>query len=101
LSHSAWLIGDVDARLLAPEYIRAHREIALRGVPIANVAHHLVDAEDFLDHQHAGAAAALRGGQIGGELPVAHAQIDGAASHGNSFCASGSATLPQWPQSLQ
>jgi hypothetical protein len=43
------LVGDVDARLDPPEQVGADGDEALGGQAVADVAHHLVDAEDLLD----------------------------------------------------
>jgi hypothetical protein len=45
------LVRQLDARLLPPEEIGAGDDEAPRGVPVGGVAHHLVDAEDFLQEQ--------------------------------------------------
>ena len=59
-------VGDIDAGLDAPEKIGAKGNIALTGVLIGNVTHHLIDAENFLNNDNArkGAAACGRFGQI-------------------------------------
>ena len=62
------LVGDVDMGFLAPEQVGADRRVALGGKTVADVAHHLVDAENLLDHQHPGPLALLGGGEIGGKL---------------------------------
>ena len=43
------LVGDVDARLDAPEEVGADGEVALRGEVVGDAAHDRVDAEDLLD----------------------------------------------------
>ena len=42
------LIGNLDARLDAPEKIGAAGEEAFRSEPVADIAHHLVHAENLL-----------------------------------------------------
>src|SRR5215831_4089978 len=41
------LVGQLDARFLAPEDVRAECHVPLRGVAITEIAHDLVDAEDL------------------------------------------------------
>lgn len=78
------LVGDLDPRLLAPEEIGAHGDVALLRKAVAEVAHHLVDAEDLLDDQDARAAGAGGGrGDIGGERAgIAGGDLD--VGHGGS-----------------
>ena len=43
-------IGELDARLNTPEQIRGNSDIAVCGEPVAQFAHNLVYAENFLKH---------------------------------------------------
>jgi hypothetical protein len=43
-------IGELDARLDAPEQIWGNGDIAVCGEPVAQIAHNLVYAENFLKH---------------------------------------------------
>ena len=70
-------VGDVDARLLAPEEGGRHGDIALAGPVVGDIAHGVVDAEDLLDAEHARPRARSRHGAIGGELSRAVAGPDG------------------------
>jgi hypothetical protein len=71
------LIGELDARRLAPEEVGAERDITLRGEAVGEIAHSLVDAEDFLDDENAGPRAGFRDREITGET----AAIGGADRH--------------------
>ena len=50
------LVGELDAGLHPPEQVGHQGEKAARGQAVGDVAHHLVDAENFLDDDDARAA---------------------------------------------
>src|SRR3546814_10609382 len=81
------LVDDIDAGLLAPEQVGAERDITLGGEAVADVAHHLVDAKDFLDDEDARSPlgrslACGRLGQIAGEAAAVMGLDVDAAGHG-------------------
>jgi hypothetical protein len=75
------LVGDVDARLDAPEQVGADGDEALGGQAVADVAHHLVDAEDLLDDDDGRAGGRRRARHIGREGAVGRGDREGLA-HG-------------------
>src|SRR5262249_18148661 len=77
------LIGDLDARLLAPEQIRAERDVTLPREAVGEIAHDLVDAENLLDHEHARAAAGRWCREISAEA-AAIGGADGDLGHGHA-----------------
>ena len=52
-------VGKLDRRLLAPEQIGTERHITLGGQTVADLTHEIINAEYFLQHDHAGAAAGI------------------------------------------
>src|SRR5689334_24499524 len=58
------LIGQLYTRLLPPEKIRAEHDEPERRIMIGDVAHHLIDTENFLHQNNARPLAARRHGQI-------------------------------------
>ena len=76
------LVGDVDARLDAPEQVGTDRDEAQVGDPGRGVAHRLVDAENLLDQHDDAGRLALRLQQIRRETAGPVAGLDGDARHG-------------------
>ena len=82
------LIGDVDARLDAPEEIGAEGDEALSSEIIGDIAHDFIDAENFLNDEDAWlwACAHVRGGggEIARKAAVGAFDGDGFAAHEGS-----------------
>ena len=75
------LVGELDAGLQPPEQVGHQGEIAARGHAVGDVAHHLIDAENFLDDDQARAAPGARAGEIAGEAAVLAFDGDGLSAH--------------------
>lgn len=85
------LVGDLDPGFLAPEDVGTQRDHALRRKIVAHLAHRLVDAENFLDHQQTGAGPAGRQRKIGREIAVA--AMDRDIGHGPFSLSDGAAVV--------
>ena len=76
-------VGDLDARLLAPEEVGYDGEIALKRKDVGDVAHDVVDAEDLLQDDDAGAGSRAGLGEIGHKTAaVGGGQTDIDSAHG-------------------
>jgi hypothetical protein len=75
------LVGKLNAGLQPPEQVRGEREAAARRVVVADLAHHVIDAEDFLDHHHAGSVTRRRTREIGPEAAVRAFDADILTAH--------------------
>jgi len=77
------LVGQPDARFLAPEKVGAKGHVAGLGEAVGKAAHDAVDAENLLDHHDPRAASRLRRRQIAHEI-AAIGRVDGdfLAAHG-------------------
>ena len=73
-------IGKLDARLVPPEKIGTHHDESFSCEPIGDVAHRLVDAEDFLNENNAGTCAASGEGCVGFKR-AAFDCVDGGHGH--------------------
>jgi hypothetical protein len=62
------LVRDVDASLLPPKQIGTDCDKSMRRIPIAHVAHELINAKDFLQHDHAWTIATGRQREVSIEL---------------------------------
>ncbi len=61
-------LRQLNAALHAPEQVGTQRDETVRGVPVGNAAHMIVDAEDLLKHDDAWPITARRQGKITVEL---------------------------------
>src|SRR6185295_6133125 len=75
-------VAELNARLDAPEQIGREREITPGRETVAEIAHHLIDAEDFLDDDHCWPLAGFRRGQIAREIPIRSLDRNVPAGHG-------------------
>src|SRR5437762_14255753 len=53
LPFSLGLIRYVDASFLPPKQVRTYGHESVRRIPVAHLAHDLIDPKDFLQHNHA------------------------------------------------
>jgi hypothetical protein len=80
------LVVQLDIGLEAPEQVGRQREEAHRGKTVNEIAHRLVDPENFLDHDQAGAFAGGGRGEIAGEGPVRTIDGNGLSAHPARCC---------------
>src|SRR5258706_3863620 len=77
-------IGELNAGLEPPEQVTRERKAAARRMPVADMPHHVVDAEDLLNDDHARSTARRRRRQICSKISVRAFDSDIFSAHGVS-----------------